>query len=187
METVKRNIGGIIMCLFELLAGILLLINPVMVTSGIVVVLGIVLLIIGLLGVISYFRMEPEEAAMKQILAKGLAVSAAGLFCIVQYQWFVESFSILAILYGVIILMMGFTKIQWAVDLLRMKKEKWFLAAAGALMSVVFAVVILVNPFHSTKFLWIFVGVSLILEAAVDIMALVSCNQNNMSNEDVPK
>ena len=68
-----------------------------------------------------------------------------------------------------------------------MKKEKWFLAAAGALMSVVFAVVILVNPFHSTKFLWIFVGVSLILEAAVDIMALVSCNQNNMSNEDVPK
>jgi len=187
MEIVKRNIGGILMCLFELLAGILLLINPVMFTSGIIVVLGIVLLIIGLLGVISYFKMGPEEAAIKQTLAKGLAVSAAGLFCIVQYQWFVESFSILAVLYGVIILVMGFSKIQWAVDLLRMKKDKWFLAAIGALLSVVFAIVILMNPFHSTKILWIFVGVSLILEAAVDIMALAACNQNNPLNEPVQK
>ena len=98
MAKLKSNIGGIVMCLFEIMAGILLLVNPVMFTSGIIVALGIVLLVIGLLGVISYFRMEPAEAAMKQTLAKGLAVSAAGLFCIVQYQWFVESFSILAIL-----------------------------------------------------------------------------------------
>ena len=149
--------------------------------------MGIVLLVIGLLGVISYFRMEPAEAAMKQTLAKGLAVSAAGLFCIVQYQWFVESFSILAILYGVIILTMGFSKIQWAVDMLRMEREKWFLAAIGALLSVVAAVVILMNPFSSTKILWMFVGVSLILQAAVDIMALVSCNQDSKPDEAVQK
>ena len=177
MQIIKRNAGGIVMCLFEILAGILLLINPVMFTSGIVVALGIVFLIIGLLGVISYFKTDPAEAAIKQTLAKGLAMSAAGLFCIVQYQWFVESFSVLAVLYGVIILMMGFSKIQWAVDMLRMKKENWFLAAIGALLSVIFALVILMNPFHSTKVLWTFVGISLILEAVVDIMALVSCNK----------
>ncbi|RKI27308.1 hypothetical protein D7V82_09570 [bacterium 1xD8-6] len=187
MAKLKSNIGGIVMCLFEIMAGILLLVNPVIFTSGIIVALGIVLLVIGLLGVISYFRMEPAEAAMKQTLAKGLAVSAAGLFCIVQYQWFVESFSILAILYGVIILTMGFSKIQWAVDMLRMEREKWFLAAIGALLSVVAAVVILMNPFSSTKILWMFVGVSLILQAAVDIMALVSCNQDSKPDEAVQK
>lgn len=120
---------------------------------------------------------------MKQTLAKGLAMSAAGLFGIVQYQWFVESFSILAVLYGMIILMMGFSKIQWAVDLLRIKREKWYLAAAGALLSVVSAIIILMNPFQSTKYLWIFVGVSLILEAVADIMALVSCNQGSLPKD----
>ncbi len=183
MEVIKRNIGGIVMCLFEILAGILLLINPVVFTSGIIVALGIILLISGLLAIISYFKTEPAEASMKQTLAKGLAMSAAGLFGIVQYQLFVESFSILAVLYGMIILMMGFTKIQWAVDLLRIKREKWYLAAAGALLSVVSAIIILMNPFQSTKYLWIFVGVSLILEAVADIMALVSCNQGSLPKD----
>ena len=165
MEVIKRNIGGIVMCLFEIFAGILLLINPVVFTSGIIVALGIILLISGLLAIISYFKTEPAEASMKQTLAKGLAMSAAGLFGIVQYQLFVESFSILA------------------VDLLRIKREKWYLAAAGALLSVVSAIIILMNPFQSTKYLWIFVGVSLILEAVADIMALVSCNQGSLPKD----
>ena len=50
MAKLKSNIGGIVMCLFEIMAGILLLVNPVMFTSGIIVALGIVLLVIGLLG-----------------------------------------------------------------------------------------------------------------------------------------
>lgn len=124
MNIIKENISGIIMCLFELLAGILLLINPVGFTSGIIITLGIVILIIGLLNIISYFHTQPEEAAIQQTLSKGLIASTAGLFCILQSNWFIATFSLLTILYGVIILLTGFLKVQWAIDMLRLKKEK---------------------------------------------------------------
>lgn len=179
MEVIKKNASGIVLCVFEALAGILLFINPVGFTSGIIVVLGIVLLIMGLLGVILYFGTEPEEAAMKQTLAKGLAASAAGLFCILQSQWFITTFSVLTILYGIFILMIGFYKIQWAVDMLRMKKEKWFLAGIGAFLSIVFAIVILMNPFDSTEFLWTFVAISFIIEAILDIVAFIFSNKTS--------
>lgn len=87
-------------------------------------------------------------------------------------QWFIATFPLLTILYGIIILITGLLKIQWAVDMLRMKIQKWFFAAIGAALSLLFAAVILMNPFESTVFLWRFVAVSLILEAILDIVTL---------------
>ena len=76
-------------------------------------------------------------------------------------------------LYGVGILLTGIAKIQWTVDMARLKMSKWFLAAIGAALSILFAAVILMNPFQSTTFLWTFVAVSLIVEAALDAIALL--------------
>ena len=82
MRLLKENIGGITMCIFELLVGILLLINPVNFTSGIIIALGVLLLPIGIIEIMVYFRLEPLEAAKRQSLTKGLVVILAGLFCI---------------------------------------------------------------------------------------------------------
>ena len=161
------------MCLFEILVGILLLINPVSFTSGIIIGLGVILLALGAMGVIAYFRLEPIEAARRQTLTKGLVIITAGLFCIFQTHWFIVTFPLLTILYGVIILLTGIAKIQWAVDMLRMKKPNWFLAAIASALSILLAIIILLNPFSSTIFLWRFVAITLILGAILDILALI--------------
>ncbi len=173
MKTLKENTGGIVMCLFEILVGILLLINPVSFTSGIIIGLGVILLALGAMGVIAYFRLEPIEAARRQTLTKGLVIITAGLFCIFQTHWFIVTFPLLTILYGVIILLTGIAKIQWAVDMLRMKKPNWFLAAIASALSILLAIIILLNPFSSTIFLWRFVAITLILGAILDILALI--------------
>lgn len=173
MRTLKENMGGVIMLLFEILVGILLLINPVSFTSGIIIGLGVVLLALGTAGVVVYFRLDPVEAARRQTLTKGLITIAAGLFCIFQSRWFIVTFPLLTIMYGVIILVTGIAKIQWAVDMLRMKRPKWFLAAIASVLSIVLAGIIILNPFTSTIFLWRFVAVSLILGAVLDILALL--------------
>ena len=173
MKALKENTGGIVMCLFEILVGILLLINPVSFTSGIIIGLGVILLALGAMGVIAYFRLEPIEAARRQTLTKGLVIITAGLFCIFQTHWFIVTFPLLTILYGVIILLTGIAKIQWAVDMLRMKKPNWFLAAIASALSILLAIIILLNPFSSTIFLWRFVAITLILGAILDILALI--------------
>lgn len=65
-----------------------------------------------------------------------------------------------------------------AVDMLRSKQKYWFLAAIGAALTVVCAVLILTNPFTSTVFLWTFIGVSMIIEAIVDIIAFIWGRKN---------
>lgn len=174
----NEMITTIIMALCELAVGVLLLINPIGFTAGIFIVLGIVLLAMGLLEIISYFRTEPASAFLRQSLAIGLAEIAAGLFCIFGYDWFIVTFPLLTILYGIIILLTGFVKLQWAVDMIRMKQKNWYFAAISALLSIVFAWVILGNPFASTAALWMFVAISLIVEAVVDVVILIFRKNN---------
>lgn len=172
MKTIKENMNGILVCLFELVVGILLLISPVTFTSGIIMAFGVVMLVAGLGCVIKYFRTDPVEAAQGQILVRGLVVLLVGGFCAFKSDWFVATFPILTLLYGVAILLSGLAKIQWTVDMLRLKKKNWNLAAISAATSIVFSLVIIGNPFSSTTILWMFTGISLIVEAVFDVVAL---------------
>ena len=63
MKFLKNHFAGIGMFLLEILVGVLLLINPVGFTSGIIIGAGLVLLLVGIVCIIKYFRAEPQEAA----------------------------------------------------------------------------------------------------------------------------
>lgn len=70
MDKTNTTITTIITCLIECVLGILLLINPVGFTSGIIIVLGVVMACLGAGSIVGYFRKTPEEAAQKMILQK---------------------------------------------------------------------------------------------------------------------
>ncbi|MGN0628903.1 MAG: glycoside hydrolase family 2 TIM barrel-domain containing protein [Oscillospiraceae bacterium] len=63
-----------------------------------------------------------------------------------------------------------------------MKKEKWFLAAVSAAVTVVCAMLIITNRFASAKILWLFTGCILIAEAVFDIIILFLTNKRACSN-----
>lgn len=170
METAKEKANGIVLCLFELIVGVLLLINPVGFTAGIITVTGIVLMVLGLIEIIKYFRMSVEEAALEQALVKGLISVLFGAFCAFRAGWFIITFPVLTIIYGVVILLAGLGKIQLTVDMLRRKSKHWIWAAINAAISIVCAIVILNNPFTSTAVLWMLTGVSLIVEGIFDVI-----------------
>lgn len=172
MKSISKA-SNIILSLCEAIIGVLLLVNPVGFTSGIIIFLGIVLLILGIANVVQYFRTPPEVAAMKRSLTRGCLEILAGLFCILKSGWFINAFPLLTILYGVGILVTGITKVQWTIDRIRLKLKKWFWLAISAALTIVCAVIILCNPFGSTAVLWIFIAVMLIIEAIVDILAAI--------------
>lgn len=179
MKALKEHSTNILLCVLEILVGILLLIDPIGFTSGIIITAGVVLLAVGLICVIKYFRAAPVEAALSQLLLKGLTALALGAFCVFRSQWFVVVFPMLTILYGVVILVVGFGKVQLCVDMLRIKKPRWYVAAISAALSVICGLVVLANPFASTVVLWAFTGVSLIVEAVLDAVSLVINNREN--------
>lgn len=180
----KRNLSSVAMSLAEIIIGILLLVNPVGFTSGIIVAFGIVLMLMGIGSVIKYFRTEPEEAAVSQALVKGLIELLAGAFCAFNSHWFIVTFPVLTLVYGVGILITGLTKLQWTVDIIRMKRKKWFLAAISAAVSILCGIVIITSPFSTTAILWMFIGISLIVGAVFDLIAAIFGSKETRANTE---
>ncbi len=183
MKALRQNGNAIIMCLIEVVAGILLLVNPVGLTASIIIVAGIALMLDGLFNVIRYFKSNPREAAVSKLLMRGLISLLAGAFCTFNPQWFIITFPVITILYGVAVLVGGLGKLQMAVDMLRLKNAKWWWGAISAAISIICALVIIKTPFSSTVMLWWFIGISLIAEAAFDVITLVMNRKNNGNAE----
>ena len=173
MKKVHSGNESLMMSLVEILIGILLLINPVGFTSGIIIAFGIVLTIMGLGQIIRYFRTDAEEAANGGKLTKGILFAVLGLFCAFKSGWFIATFPVITMLYGVLILVTGASKLQQAIDMVRVRQRYWFVALIGAILTLLFAVLILLNPFASTAVLWSFIGITLIVEAVMDVATFI--------------
>jgi len=173
MKTMLRRFGGVIMALVEVLVGILLVINPVGFTMGIVIGVGALLMVLGGFFTIAYFRADPVQAAREQNLTKGLCALLAGAFCMFRSGWFLAALPMLILFYGLGILLTGIAKVQWAVDAFRMKRDRWQFRACVAAVTLVVAAVVLLNPFETAAVLWTFTGISLIVEAVLDLLILI--------------
>lgn len=173
MNKLDKNMEALVLCIFEVVVGVLLLINPIGFTAAIIVGTGAVLVVLGIVDIVGYFRMNPDEAAKKNGLSKGLTFVIVGLFCMIKPKWFITTFPLFTVFYGVIILLSGIGKIQWSVDMLRKNQKYWYVAMIGAVLSLLFAILILTDPFASTAVLWTFIAISLIIAAVVDILAFI--------------
>lgn len=177
LHSIDRNLMNLIICIGEVIIGALLLINPIGFTSVILIALGTMLAILGITRILGYFRAEPEVAAQGGGLVSGLVFVLTGAFCIFRRDWFVVTFPILTIVYGVLTLVNGINKLQWAVDALRLHQKYWYITMIGAVLTLIFGTLIIFNPFPTTAILWTFIALSLIAEAVLDILSLVFVKQ----------
>ncbi len=178
MKTIKENFGNIIMSLGEILIGILLLIKPIGFTKGIIIIVGSILIILGIINIIKYFTSDIFQSIKEQSLSTGLIFVTIGLFCVLRTNWFIITFPVLTILYGIMIFIMGLKKVQWSIDLVRLKRKHWFIVGLSAVTSIMFAIIIMNNPFSTTAILWQFTGIILIIESILDVIALVFETKN---------
>lgn len=169
MKKIKEHLPTLILCAIELVVGVLLLVNPLQFTEGIIRALGICLVLYGASNAAGYFHMPPEEAAMQQKLAIGVGAILLGVFCVFRSGWFMVTFPVLSILYGLFILVSGIGKVQWAVDLFRLGRKFWFLAGINAAVSLICAAAILYNPVEAVTFMWILTAIVLLIAGALDL------------------
>ncbi len=173
MKSLRERLNGVVICLFELVVGVLLLLDPARFATAIIIAAGTVLIVLGVVNCVRYIRTDARKAARGQFLTKGLVAILAGGFCVADPQWFIVTFADLTAIYGVAILLSAMVKIQISVDMLRAKRTKRYLAVLSALLSLACAIIILMRPFATTVGLWRFTGVTLMMEAVLDALVLI--------------
>ncbi len=183
MKSIKSKLGGILAAIFEMVIGVLLLINPVGFTSNIIFGVGVVVALLGLISTVKYFTTDADTASKEQNLFKGLLFLLIGVFCALKNDWFIATFPILTIIYGTMILVGGLLKVQWTFDRIRKKEDRWFLPALSALISIVCGGIILWSPFTTTAMLWSFTGITIIIEALFDLIALLFSKKKEEATE----
>lgn len=183
----KLNWSKLGVSLAELILGILLLMKPESLTSGIIALSGIVLGVYGIVCIIKYFRAEAQEAEKGSDLSTGLLCILGAVFCVVKRDWFVGMMHLLALLYGAVILLSGCNKFQDTVDILRQKRQPWIPSAVTAGVSLLVGLIIIFNPFKTTKALWIFTGIGLIAQAIADLTTFFMSKPQDEEEEQQPE
>lgn len=164
--------GSIVTCILEIVVGVLLLINPVGFTSGIIIGAGVLMVLGGLVSIVRYFMSKPEIASQKQLLFKGVVMILGGAVCITKYDWFLSAFPLLTVIYAAAMLVLAAAKLQRMADMRRMGLMRWYMPGIAAALAAVLATIILLNPFGAANAVWVFVAVSLIAEAVVEIVTI---------------
>ena len=170
---IKQHAGTLLTILFLLIVGILLLVNPELFSLVIIRVCGALLILLGIVDIVRYFRAEAEQAAKGQSFFTGSILLTVGLTCLLGAQNFPDVFPMLAVLYGLLQILLGFRKLQQTVDTLRLKKGNWYLYAIASLISMLFGSIIVFNPTMNLLSIWIFTAISMIVEAVFDTVVLV--------------
>ena len=167
-----KHIKECIALLALIVIGILLLINPELYAVTLIRVIGALLVVVGILRIIEYFRTEARTAAEGDDFAIGLIAIIVGCCCMFWQQWFVNTFPMLASFYGLFQLLLGFHKVQKTIDCLRLKYKLWYLVAATAVIYLIFGLVIVSDPGMTMMNVWTFTGVTMIIEGVAEAVTL---------------
>ncbi len=172
-EKLRRNSTKILLAAAQIIVGILLLINPAGFTAGIIIAAGVAAVAMGIFDIIKYVRLPALQAASEKCLMRGILLIIIGLFAICKSGWFISVFSILAVLYGLGILLSSVARLQWTVDMLRVNRPYWWLMGVDAAVMALLGILIIANPFAAISVPWVFVAIALFVGAAIDLTYVI--------------
>lgn len=167
IDEFRRNF--ILLSAASLAVGLLFLLFPQ--TSGLVVcyICGGALLLAGIWNAVVYFRRAAEDSLFRRELIWGVIEIGAGVYIIARPQLLL---GVLPVAAGIVILYDSLTKLQSALDLLRLGWRWWWtmLLVGGA--AAILGILMIRNPFSTAEVLLMFCGISLVVNAAMDLWTL---------------
>ncbi len=170
-KSFRWNVTGISAILFYAVCGLLLLIWPNLALDIANYALAAVLCAVGVVLVISYLRGSAFEGAIGFNLAMGLVLILIGILLCVNNDVLK---GLLPFLWGLAMLAGGFGKVQMAFDLKRMTDLRWWILLLGAAVSFVLGAISVTKPEFIAAVAVRFRGISLLVEAALDLCALIA-------------
>ena len=154
--------GSLAAALIYLVLGLCLIIFPDKSGAVICYVAAAALLLDGLRHVICYFRGELSEVLSGYDLALGVSEILLALFAFIRPA---TVLSLLPICLGAALVVSGVIRLQRAFDLKRAGYSAWrTIIVMGAVVALL-GLLMLINPFATSKILLVFLGISMVINA----------------------
>lgn len=168
----QKNLGMVqwVQVAVYVVLGILLIIWPGQSQNVIFTILGCGLCIWGLIKIIIYFKEDVQTGMLSQSFSTGASLVVVGVVIIIFSE---KIGGMMAIIFACILLFGAIYKIQMSFDLKKLKSENWFFPLFGALISMVLSILVFSNLFNTANVLIIFIGISLIIEAILNMMSVI--------------
>ena len=169
-KTFRWSFTGWSMIVFYAVCGLLLLLWPSFAWQIANYALALGLLAVGITMIVGYIRTEALDGMLGFGLSIGLILSLLGVLLLFNGAILQ---TLLPAIWGLAMLAGGFGKLQMAFDLKRVGQGRWWLLLMGAGISFLLGILSVTRPLFMATVATQFAGVALLVEAALDVTALL--------------
>ncbi|MCD8040779.1 MAG: DUF308 domain-containing protein [Clostridia bacterium] len=174
MEFLKKNATAIAWCIVEIVLGVLLIVHSESFIKVLAIIAGVIMIIGGVAFVVMYFVTHAREAEGKYLF-NGLTYIALGIVLCVKYGILYAALDLIFVILAIVLLMAGFEKVQEVCDKIRLKQKKLLAPLIGAIVEIVLGILVLV--LDETKWLFITIGILVIVGAVYNLCVLIFLNR----------
>ena len=167
LEKIKGN--GMITALLSIVFGFTLIFCSEAFINTICYALGICVILVGVVFLIQYIKKDVEKDFYKKELVVGLCAIFAGVFIIFDSK---EIQLIIPMVFGVIVLVSGFIKLQNALDLKRINNKSWSIILVLSLVNIILGFILVFKPGFVNKVLFALIGIGLVYSGISDFVAI---------------
>lgn len=139
----KYNRSSIITSILMIIVAILLIVKPIKAMEWIIIFLSAIIIIDGIFDFINYFKSDKETKLYSFGLIEGLLEVLAGILVILNKDILI---AFLPLILGSWIILKNIIKIQLAINLKQFCSD-WYLLLIFAILSLLFGILIILNPF----------------------------------------
>lgn len=165
---IKKDI--VLMYFALIVLGLVFLIFPKASTESICYIIAASLVIWGGARLRGYFRASRFSIFGSYGLVQGSLLVLGGAMIFIKPEILA---GVIMTIIGCILIADGILKVQYSVDLLRIKGEAWWILAVIAALLTVSGVVVILDPFGSAVALMRFTGAFLVVSGIIDLAAIV--------------
>ncbi len=167
-QSIKREL--IFTNIAVIVVGILIVVFPESSTNAICRAVGVVLTIWGFFRIGAYFASRVSYAFGSFGLVQGAAILGFGVYFLVSPETLA---SFLTVILSIILIVGGAMKLQYGIDLARIKAKAWWAPLIAAGVMITLGIIAIINPFAVATSLMMFIGISLIVNGVLDLAAIV--------------
>ncbi len=173
MSKFQRFLAIIVFIFFEVYCGVRLLTAPVDFSNSAVVTFGIVMLLVGAISL--WWAISLKNMMLPNTLAMVCAIFdlVIGIVFVAFPGKVVNAFPALAKIYGVIMGIMGISKLRDYIVLQAWGLPRRVLWLIGAILTIVLGVVVFMYPYQAVEASWMYAGYFLVFTGAVDLFVFL--------------
>ncbi len=166
-----------------LILGVLLIFQSKITIISISYLIGGVLVALGIVGIFKFIRSVNNENKEELNLVYGVVTIILGILVITNPEAIA---SFLPIVIGISIIINSANKLQYALELKSRNNSLWKSTCIVSIISTVFGLLLLFNPFEGAQFIAKIVGTLIVIYSVLDIISTLSIRKNiNVINKAI--